>query len=230
MLIRSLRLLRCLARPKGPALHAGDLIDRREEVVVLAGRLMPGDSNRVGDLREVTDLVQQDVRGQLPAQHRHRRATAQRERDRLIDTLARRASSRSGEGCRECDRRIRTAPSSRRAGAPSCSGTGAPSSRDEMSFLDPEHVIEQAPDGREPGAALKRNRQTRRVGGEPRLPFRPLVIGVRDQVLEFDIRAHGPTASSTDITRTGPRFSARMPGSMTLRSPTTTTAKRFGWM
>ena len=100
----------------------------------------------------------------------------------------------------------------------------------EMPLLDPEHVIEQAADRRKPGAALKRDRETRRVGGEPRLPFRSLVIGVRHQILEIDVRTHWPTASSTDMTRTGPRFSARMPGSITLRSPTTTTAKRFGWM
>src|SRR5262245_45323298 len=101
----------------------------------------------------------------------------------------------------------------------------------EMPLLDPEHVIEQTADGRKPAAVLERDRQTLcGIDREPRLPFRPLVIAVRDQILEIDCSAHCPTASSTDITRTGPRFSARMPGSITLRSPTTTTAKRFGWM
>src|SRR5262245_62167408 len=100
-----------------------------------------------------------------------------------------------------------------------------------MPFLDPEHVIEQAAHGGKPAAVLKRNHYTLcGVDREPRLPFRPLVIAVRDQILEIDCCAHCPTASSTDITRTGPRFSARTPASITLRSPTTTTAKRFGWM
>ena len=49
-----------------------------------------------------------------------------------------------------------------------------------------------------------------------------------------DVRARcygfGPKTSSTDMILMGPRFNARMPGSITFTSPTTTTAKRPGVM
>ena len=44
------------------------------------------------------------------------------------------------------------------------------------------------------------------------------------------VRASGRTPRRTSPLRSGPRFSARMPGSMTLRSPTTTTAMRSAAM
>src|SRR5687767_9734989 len=99
-----------------------------------------------------------------------------------------------------------------------------------MTSLDQEQVIEQTPEGGETAAWLKRRAEPRRIAGNPRLPFRAFVVGVGNQPRELDADAHDPSASWTLITLTSPSFRARMPGSMTLRSPTITTVKRDGWM
>src|SRR5512138_3481343 len=99
-----------------------------------------------------------------------------------------------------------------------------------MTSLDPEDVIDEAVHGREPSAILKRQRQPRRIRLEPRSPLAALVSEIGHQTIEFDGNTHCPIPSLTDSIRTGARFSARMPASMVLRSPTTTTAKRPGWM
>jgi L-asparaginase len=52
-------------------------INWREEIIVFARWLVPGDADGVGDLREVPDLVQQDVRRSFPTQDRQRRTVAQ---------------------------------------------------------------------------------------------------------------------------------------------------------
>src|SRR5688572_17388807 len=50
--------------PPSPPLSL--LIHWREEVIVLTRWLVAGHARGVGELRQVTDLVQQDVRRQLP--------------------------------------------------------------------------------------------------------------------------------------------------------------------
>ncbi len=62
-----------------PALH----VYGGEEVIVLSRWLVTGHADGVGDLREVTNLVEQDVRRELPPEHRERRAVFEREGDRL---------------------------------------------------------------------------------------------------------------------------------------------------
>src|SRR5262245_48491901 len=97
-----------------------------------------------------------------------------------------------------------------------------------MPPFDPEDVIDEAVDRREASSRLKRDLQSRGVGVEPCAPLASLVMDVVHQPIEIHWNAHCPIASSTETTRTGARFSARMPGSIVLRSPTTTTAKRLG--
>src|SRR5688572_4769272 len=98
-----------------------------------------------------------------------------------------------------------------------------------MPPFDEKDVVEQAADRGEVARGLKRNLQPLRVGGHPRPPLRAVGVGVGEQLVEPHGCGHG-SASSTVITRTGPSLSARMPGSIVFRSPTTTTAKRDGWM
>src|SRR5678816_2539263 len=92
-----------------------------------------------------------------------------------------------------------------------------------MTTLDEEDVVEEGCDTREAPGALQWNLQTRRIFHQPLTPFGAFVVGVVEEAVEWDGDAHGPRRSTTDMVFTVPSFNARMPGSMILRSPTTTT-------
>ena len=146
------------SRPRPPGSVEGVSLGRIQEIV-LARRLVAGESCRVGDLREVTNLVQQDVRGELAARHRERAA-------------------RDGEGHPlTCGLLVQPAEISAKVGA-SRIGIGQealPVARGnaclvrkltalharEMTTLDEEHVIEHVSHRREAATPLERNGQSR---------------------------------------------------------------------
>src|SRR3954468_23803784 len=99
-----------------------------------------------------------------------------------------------------------------------------------MPAFDQEDVVQQRRNVRESSARLKGYAHPRRVRSNPPSPLLTLVIRVGNQWCERDLDAHEPTTSSTERNRIGPRLSALIFDSIALRSPTTTTDIRFGWM
>src|SRR5262245_12735680 len=100
-----------------------------------------------------------------------------------------------------------------------------------MPRFDQEDVINQRRDGQETAIRLQPQIHGGRVVIEPHSPLAALLVRIGEQLVERqrDHRYIGPRTCSGVNTSIGPRFSALILSSMTLRSPTTTTANLSGW-
>ena len=186
------------------------------------GGVQAGRARGVGHLRPMARLVEHDVRDQLAPAHRVG-AARDRKRERLacvrlveaLDVLAKVGASP--------DSRTRRAPAQSPAATAVDSGGVDPSSRARWrrSTRNMCSTMLHSVGKRPPGW----NARSSRVGSAAThaAPLAAFVVAVIEKLQQGQTDAHG-TTSSTESTRIGPRFSARMPGSIFCRSPTTTTA------
>jgi len=128
------------------------------EEIVLTGRLVTGEAGGVGDLGEMTNLVQQDVRRKFAPRHREC-AALNGERHPLTCRLLGEPAQIVAE-IRADVIGVRQQPLPVSLWNAGLVGHLAALHAREVTPLDEEHVVEQAADVRKTAAALKGDRQS----------------------------------------------------------------------